>query len=66
MGSDALAESNFAGTLTKEYIFFGGKRVARRDVPSTTVRFFFSDHLGSTNVVTNASGSLPPEERSEF
>jgi hypothetical protein len=29
MGSDALAESNLAGTVTDEYIFFGGKRIAR-------------------------------------
>src|SRR2546427_7750828 len=30
MGSDPLAESDATGNITDEYIFFGGKRIARR------------------------------------
>jgi hypothetical protein len=30
--ADALAESNASGTTTSEYVFFGGRRVARIDV----------------------------------
>ena len=37
-----------------KYVFFGGKRVARREA-SGAVHYYFSDHLGSSNVVTNAT-----------
>lgn len=54
MGSDNLSESDLGGTMQKEYIFFNGKRVARRDVPGTpSVKYYFSDHLGSASVITN-------------
>ena len=58
---DALAESNTSGTLTSEYIFFDGRRIARRDLPSGTVYYYFSDMLGSSNVITNALGSIMDE-----
>ncbi len=36
----ALAESDFSGRIVSEYIYFNGKRIARRDFPSTIdVRF---------------------------
>ncbi len=59
-GSDPLAESN-GGTFTEEYASFSGKRVARRDLPGVTVHYYFSDHLGSASVVTDASGSVQEE-----
>ena len=37
-GSDALAESNLSGVFQSEYIFFNGKRVARRDGAGGAVR----------------------------
>src|SRR5207245_8929216 len=41
-----VAESDLAGTLKSEYVFFGGERVARRDlVPPTGVAYYFADHL---------------------
>ncbi|MGA8090249.1 MAG: RHS repeat-associated core domain-containing protein [Terracidiphilus sp.] len=58
---DALAESDLSGNLTSEYIFMGAKRLARRDISSGNVYYFFSDHLGSSNVVTDASGSIQDE-----
>jgi RHS repeat-associated protein len=62
-GSDALDETSASGTLTDEYIFFGGARIARRD-SSSNVDYYFADHLGSAHVVTNASGTI--QDDSDF
>jgi RHS repeat-associated protein len=56
-GGDTISETNLAGTNLEEYIFFNGRRVARRDVSTNTVHYYFSDHLGSASAVTNATGS---------
>ena len=60
-GSDPLGETDLGGNTQEEYIFFGGQRVARRDVTSTgttiAVHYYFSDHLGSHGVVENATGT---------
>ena len=45
------------GTITDEYIFFGGKRIARRD-PSNNVVYYFADHLGTSRIVANAAGTI--------
>jgi RHS repeat-associated protein len=64
-GSDPLVESPISGkTFTEEYIFFNGKRIARRDVSTGDVYYYFSDHLGSADTITNASGSI--EEQSDY
>jgi RHS repeat-associated protein len=60
-GSDALAESDLTGNLQSEYVFFNGKRVARRDVASGNVHYYLSDHLGSHSVIASASGGLEKE-----
>jgi RHS repeat-associated protein len=52
---NVLDETDAGGNVTYEYVFFGGKRIARRD-SSGNVEYYFADHLGSTRVVTNASG----------
>jgi RHS repeat-associated protein len=57
MGGDPLSESSLTGTSQEEYIFFGGTRVARRDVSGGAVHYYFSDHLGSHGVVENATGT---------
>ena len=57
----ALAESDLSGNLTSEYIFTSTKRLARRDVSSGNVYYLFSDHLGSSNVITDASGNIQNE-----
>ncbi|MGA2900737.1 MAG: RHS repeat-associated core domain-containing protein, partial [Candidatus Acidiferrales bacterium] len=56
-GSDALMETDLSGNLTYEYIFFGGKRVARRD-SSGNVVYYAADHLGTSRVVTNSTGAI--------
>ncbi|MGH9556903.1 MAG: RHS repeat domain-containing protein [Terriglobales bacterium] len=57
-----IAESDLAGTWTIEHMYFNGKRVARRElVPGYSLRYHFSDHLGSASVVTNVSGTVKDE-----
>jgi RHS repeat-associated protein len=60
-GLDPLAESDAAGNITDEYVFFGGRRIARRQLPSGTLHFYFSDHLGSSNIVASATGQILDE-----
>jgi hypothetical protein len=62
-GGDALDDSDASGNVANEYIFFGGKRIARRD-SSGNVDYYFADHLGTTRVVTNASGTI--QDDSDF
>jgi len=62
---DVLDETGATGTLVSEYIFFNGKRVARRDADNT-VKYYFADNLGSASVITNASGAMPPLEESDY
>jgi hypothetical protein len=57
VGADPLLETDGSGGLVNEYIFFGGKRIARRDSSSNIV-YYFADQLGSARVVTNASGTI--------
>jgi RHS repeat-associated protein len=57
MGSSALDESDASGNITNEYVFFAGKRVARRD-SAGNVSYYFADHLGTARVVTNSSGAI--------
>jgi hypothetical protein len=63
-----LAESDLTASATswREYVFFGGKRVARRDASNSSVHYFFSDHLGSTSVTTNSTGAMLEEDLDYF
>jgi len=56
--SGPLTETNLAGTINEEYIFFNGERIARVDRPSGTVNYYFSDKLASASVITGASGTV--------
>jgi RHS repeat-associated protein len=60
MSADAMLETDAAGNTPMEFIFFGGKRIARRD-SGGAVSYFFADHLGTSRVVTNATGGAPEE-----
>ena len=62
-GRDPFDETDSSGNLTDEYIFFGGKRIARRDSSSNVV-YYFSDHLGTTHVVTDSAGTI--QDDSDF
>ncbi len=65
-GSGPLAESDASGNVQKEYIFFDGGRVARLDVPTNNVHYYFSNHLDTTSVVTNSSGTAPFDEDLDY
>lgn len=55
-----LTETDGSGSLNSDYIFFGGKRIARRDANGDK-RYYFSDHLGSASVVTGPTGAIQSE-----
>ena len=61
MGSDPLDETDATGSTDNaafnEYIFFNGKRIARRD-SSNTVNYYFADHLGTARIVTSSVGAV--------
>lgn len=62
LDGQTLNESSLGATNLREYVYFAGKRVARIDVPSPlTVKYYFSDHLGSANVITDSSGAIVDE-----
>ena len=61
MGGDPLDETDAQGNTNNssfnEYVFFDGKRIARRDYQNN-VFYHFADHLGTTRVSTNSSGTI--------
>ncbi len=61
MSMGIVGESDLLGTLKTEYIFFDGERVARRDFPGNAASYYFSDHLKTASVVTDATGTILDE-----
>jgi len=59
--SDTISEAGVGGSITEEYIFFNGKRVARRDASNGAVHYYFSDHLKSADVITSNLGAIQEE-----
>jgi RHS repeat-associated protein len=53
---ETMDEANIADTQQEEYVFFGGKRIVRWDVPTGHRHYYFDDHLGSHSVMTDATG----------
>jgi RHS repeat-associated protein len=56
-----VGESDLAGNTTSEYVFFGGERVARKDFPGNAISYYFSDHLKTASVITDATGNIKAE-----
>jgi RHS repeat-associated protein len=58
-----VAESDLSGNTTSEYVFFDGERVARRDGVNGAggVFYYFSDHLKTASVITDAAGNIKAE-----
>jgi RHS repeat-associated protein len=58
-----IAETDLTGSTTdtayREYIFFGGRRIAMRDsvTPNPDIFYYYTDQLGSTTAITTASGT---------
>src|SRR5215470_3541055 len=61
MSPGIVAESDLLGNLQHEYIFFAGKRVARKDFPANSVSYYFSDHINSASVITDSAGTIKAE-----
>jgi RHS repeat-associated protein len=61
MTPGVVAESDLSGSLTSEYVFFGGQRVARKDFPSNAIAYYFSDHLKTASVITDSAGVIKSE-----
>jgi len=67
MGADTaaavgvIAESDLSGNTQHEYIFFGGRRVARKRPARKHRSYYFSDHLHSASVITDSSGNIKAE-----
>jgi RHS repeat-associated protein len=55
---DTLAETDAGGNTTNEYIYFGGKRIARRDSPNN-VFYYFADQLGTAREIVQAGSTSP-------
>ncbi len=58
VGTDPLSESDASGNISEEYIFMGGARIAMLTLSSGAVNYYIQDHLGSSRVVTNSSGTV--------
>ncbi len=58
---NTIAETDGTGSATNanynEYVFFAGRRIAQSNPSSGNVYYYFVDHLGSTRVVTTATGT---------
>jgi len=61
-GPEALDETDLSGNTNNstfsEYVFFGGKRVARRDYQSN-IYYYFADHLGTSREMVEAGQTTP-------
>jgi RHS repeat-associated protein len=58
-----LAETDASGNLTNEYIYFGGRRIARREA-SGTVLYYFNDRMQTNRAMTDSTGHV--QQMSEF
>jgi RHS repeat-associated protein len=63
MSPGVMTETDLAGTIKSEYVFFDGERVARRDGPTGTagVFYYFSDHLKTASIITDSAGVIKAE-----
>jgi RHS repeat-associated protein len=61
MAAGIVAETDLSGNPQSEYVFFDGERVARKDFPNNAVSYYFSDHLKTTDIVTDAQGNIKNE-----
>jgi len=63
---ETVTETDATNTIQRRHLFFAGRRIFRADnKPTWTAHFYFSDHLGSSNVIANATtGAI--EDESDF
>jgi RHS repeat-associated protein len=53
-GTEILDESDLSGNFANEYVFFGGQRIAMRNVSSGTIYYYAEDVLGSSRTIVQA------------
>ena len=58
VGSTALSETDASDRNPTKYIFFNGARIARIDPGTTAAKYYVADNIGSTALVTDASGNV--------
>jgi RHS repeat-associated protein len=62
LGNDTLNETDLAGNTNNstfnEFVFFGGRRIARRD-SSGNVFYYLADHLGTSRVMFQSGQTSP-------
>jgi RHS repeat-associated protein len=61
MSPGVVAETDLAGNLQAEYLFFNRQRIARKDFPSTSVSYYFSDQLKTAAVISDSAGNIKSE-----
>ncbi len=54
---DTLTEATSTGSIANEYIYLGGRLIARRD-SSGNVYYYFADRVGSTRAITTSTGAV--------
>ena len=59
-----IAESDAAGVLSAEYVFFNGQRIARVDNPASApvAHYYVADNLGSATVIASEAGAVEREQ----
>ncbi len=57
LAGDTLAETDLSGNTIAEYVFFAGRRVDRLNSNGSPY-FYYTDPLGNTRTMTDASGNL--------
>lgn len=62
MSPGIVAESDLTGSLKSEYVFFDGRRTARKDYPGGAVSYYFTDHLKTAHVITDSAGTIKEDE----
>jgi RHS repeat-associated protein len=53
-GGEILDESDASGNITDEFVFFGGKRTARRNISTGNIYYYLDDHLGTSRMIVQA------------
>ncbi len=57
-GTEILDESDSAGNITDEYVFFGGKRIAHRVVSGNAIFYYGEDFLGSSRQIYTSTSTV--------